>query len=368
MDDCLSAPADGRRVVRCGLAVAVVCGVVFGATSSTPAKAQPREQAHVRRTEVCVTARPSDGAADWLSGSRWRAASTPPGAPAIVLLHGGFAVHGLWDQPADRPVARMLAGRGFDVYAVDWLGPESPAGRPEGGGWYEDAGEVQGVVHQFVAAVRTGTVRAGGCDGSVVGGRPQSLVLVGHSGGAVMAASGYAGRYDDADAIVQANWSHFGFSPLFTDILGRAIARAVADGDDEVSLFETRQECEAVTMYKPGIEDELEGELCDLDELVPMPLGHFTTMPAVIARNMNQIASIGSSAPVLLTWAEHEAPWTPEQQRAEETMWRTTCRCDLTIWTQPASGHTFLWHRTSDLWVDQVVTWLSARGITAGRG
>ena len=363
-------PVPAPRNTR-GIAGAVVVTLLWGAAMAVipieRVDARPAASAPVRRTDACVTAKAADGSAEPLTGSRWLAPSAPPDAPAIVLAHGGFATHGLWDQPAHRPFARMLAARGFDVYAFDWLGPDSPAGRPEGGGRLERADEVQDFLHQFVAAVRAGTVRTNGCDGPVTGARPHSLVLVGTSGGALYGVSGYAGRYDDADAIVQAGWSHFGFSPLFTDILGRAIARAVLRGDDGVSLFKTQQECEAVTMYKPGIEEELVDELCDLDRLVPVPLGHFTSLPIVIGRNVTQIARVGSTAPVLLTWAEHEAPWTPEQKRAEETLWRTTCRCDLTVWTQPDAGHTFIWHRTSDLWVDQVVEWLAARGITAGR-
>jgi pimeloyl-ACP methyl ester carboxylesterase len=356
-----------KRGLTCAVVATLLWGAAMAVSPTAPAEARSAAPAHVRRVDACVIAQATDGSSEPLTGSRWLAASAPPDAPAIVLAHGAFATHGLWDQPAHRSVARMLAASGFDVYAFDWLGPNSPAGRPEGDGRLERADEVQDFLHRFVAAVRAGTVRTNGCDGPVTGARPHSLALVGTSGGALYGVSGYAGRYDDADAIVQAGWSHFGFSPTFADIFGRATGRAVLRGDDSVSLFKTQQECEDVTMYKPGIEEELVDELCDLDQLVTMPLGYLTSVPTVYARNLTQIPRVGSTAPVLLTWSDHEAPWTPEQQRAEESLWRTTCRCDLTVWTQPDAGHTFMWHRTSDLWVDQVVEWLAARGITAGR-
>jgi pimeloyl-ACP methyl ester carboxylesterase len=81
------------------------------------------------------------------------------------------------------------------------------------------------------------------------------------------------------------------------------------------------------------------------------------------AENDVAISQIGPGIPVLLTSGDHDTTAPPSAARADFAYYQAHCGCDVSQILLPDTGHLFQVHASLAGWVDDVVSWLAARGL-----
>lgn len=288
----------------------------------------------------------------------------------------GVAGQTTWDLRADVSAARRLARAGYVVLTYDLLGTHrSPYGLPQGERLLS-LGAHRRMLHEIVGQVRAGDYGIdGNCspgDGGVAGTGSPRVVLIGHSiGGAVV--GGYAGEFDDVDAVVPAGWSNKGMNPevLMPGGAGWNAARQEATGSGFLQFFRDdrgrldRDQCERFHLHRPGVDPAVRRALCTPPRIrsIGMTAGDFNSFGSTQVENQVRITRVGADLPVLLVWAQHDWVFRPEDRRAEEEHWRRHCGCRVTSWTQPRAGHEQQIHRSMPALTRRIVAWLHAHGL-----
>ena len=310
-----------------------------------------------------VVFNPGDPLPSTLSGVRYHQGRVAR-KTAIVLVHGSAFGHEIWDFDADASVARNLARAGYVVIAYDRLGVgASPYERPKGFGYALTIENHRDMLHQVVAQVKDGsyTVTRQGGDAEPAEAPSTTVVLIGHSaGGAIV--GGYAGKYGDVAAVVQASWSNSP-SPATLALVASVVLPQLATGDDYFDFFGGSAEyCREFTLYMPGMDPARAAAFC-APPFPRDPAGAFVSLRAAVAANKLFIRQVGSRLPVLLTWAREDFPVPQGAQDAETRYWIENCGCDVESWTQEDAGHAFQVHLSMPTFTDEVVSWLHSRGL-----
>jgi hypothetical protein len=66
---------------------------------------------------------------------------------------------------------------------------------------------------------------------------------------------------------------------------------------------------------------------------------------------------------VLLAAGDHDTTAPPEKVSADVAYYQAHCGCDVSRYTIPSSGHLYQVHASLPQFVDEVVSWLSSRGL-----
>jgi pimeloyl-ACP methyl ester carboxylesterase len=329
----------------------------------------PAAAASVRVTTVCLSVHnPGDPQASTLFGRRYTPGGATSATPAIVLVHGIASSTANWEFLPGFSVARNLAQAGYVVISYDRLG--FAKSRYSRSGNLILTGNHQSMLHELVGEVKNGnyaTTGAGDCSGVNASPGPGTQVphatvaVMGHSaGGAIV--QGYAGRFHDVAAVVQADYSNQGHGAI-VDSQFATVGAKIAAGDDYPQFFDNRQQCLAFNIHPPGAVPSVVDVACNPGGFVRTPAGEFTGFPALQQTNNTFIPQTGTT-PVLLGYADHDAAFPPEAADADERYWRTACAgCDVTRLEQTNSGHLFPAHRVMPSWVNGVVSWLRSKGI-----
>jgi pimeloyl-ACP methyl ester carboxylesterase len=349
--------------------VGVTCAALAAAAQAAHAQA---DEGGLQVETVCFTAYvANDQVATPLYGLRYTNGEETSDTPAIVLVHGYASSTGNWDFTPNWSVARKLARQGYVVISYDRPGfARSPyAGDPTrlGTFWQRDA------LHQVVMQVRQGTYllpNQDSCGPSVP--KAQStlaspdVVIVGHSqGGRIV--QGYPGAYHDVAAMIQ------------TDIGGPMIAappnpiptptppptfppdpRVPVPPPGYAQFFSNRQACEAFNVNWRGAVQEAVDIACDPSQFVYSP--NPTIEPEGAPSTEDLIKQTGP-IPVLLSWGDSDVIAPIYNDELHYQYWLQNCRCDVSRLYLPDTGHLFQVHKSLDLWVSWVTTWLSDRGL-----
>ena len=354
--------------------LAVICAATATASLATAAQAADGGMAggQLQVQTVCFTAyNAGDQLPTTLYGLRYSNGQQTSQTPAIVLVHGYASSTGNWDFTPNWSVARKLAQQGYVVISYDRPGfARSPyAGDPTRLGTFYQ----RDVLHQVVMQVRHGTYllpNQDSCAPSVP--KAQStlaspdVVIVGHSqGGRIV--QGYPGAYHDVAAMIQ------------TDIGGPMIQappnpiptptppptfppdpRVPTPPPGYAQFFNNRQACEAFNVNWRGVVQEAVDVACDPTQFVYSPNPTVDPPGAPTAEDL--IKQTGP-IPVLLSWGDSDVIAPIYNDELHYQYWLQNCRCDVSRLYLPDTGHLFQVHKSLDLWVSWVTTWLSDRGL-----
>src|SRR4051794_7642519 len=307
-----------------------------------------------------------------LYGLRYTNGAQTGQTPAIVLVHGYASSTANWDFTPNWSVARKLVQQGYVVISYDRPGfARSPyAGDPATLGTFYQRDDL----HQVVMQVRHGTYllpNQDSCDPQV----PKSqgtlaspnVVIVGHSqGGGIV--QGYPGAYHDVAAMIQ------------TDIGGPMIdapanptppttptpptfppdPRVPVPPPGYAQFFNNRQACEAFNVNWRGAVQDVIDLACDPTQFVYSP--NPTRDPTGAPTASDLIKQTGP-VHVLLTWGDSDIIAPIYNDELQYRFWLQNCGCDVSRMYLPDTGHLFMVHKSLDLWISWVTTWLSDRGL-----
>lgn len=315
-----------------------------------------------------VVQNPGDPQPSDVYGVRYHIGPVTPKSDVIILVHGSATSHVVWDFTPGYSVASYMARAGYVVIAYDRLGfGQSPYLRPKGFGHLLTLRNQQEMLHQIVAQVRAGDY-ARSRDRKCPSQSPHAMaassriILMGHSaGGAIV--GGYAGRYHDVAAVVQAAWSNQGISPDALAQLSSIVAPQLAAGQDYVYFFDTEPHCQRFAFYMPGMEADLADKVCDPKNYVASPAPDFTDAAAISQTNNAFITQVGPGLPVLLASADHDFVFPSDRETADTQYWKDHCGCDLTSWVQTDAGHVMQLQESMSTFTAEVVSWLRSKGF-----
>src|SRR3954454_18821843 len=311
-----------------------------------------------------------------LYGLRYTNGARTSQTPAIVLVHGYASSTANWDFTPNWSVARKLVQQGYVVISYDRPGfARSPyAGDPTTLGTFYQRGDL----HQVVMQVRHGTYLLPNQDSCA----PQlpkaqstlaspNVAIVGHSqGGGIV--QGYPGAYHDVAAMIQ------------TDIGGPMIdapanpippatptpptfppdPRVPAPPPGYAQFFNNRQACEAFNVNWRGAVQDVIDLACDPTQFVYSP--NPTRDPTGAPTASDLIKQTGP-VHVLLTWGDSDIIAPIYNDELQYRFWLQNCGCDVSRMYLPDTGHLFMVHKSLDLWISWVTTWLSDRGLAPTR-
>src|SRR4051794_32858945 len=354
-----------RRVTAAALAVAINVSLVAAA-----AAAQPGSKVHpsLRVSTVCFPVTDPAGLPRTLFGQRYAPPGAKPSTPAIVLVHGIASSTANWDFSPAWSTARALASAGYVVYSYDRLGyARSSYFDVPGGGATLTTHEHRRMLHEVVQDVQRGgyaTSASDDCAAARPGGRAsRSVVILGHSAGGWIVA-GYPGTYHDVAAMIQTS--------IFATTAGAAAQSSQSSQGghfdpnpqhpDYFDFFHQRSECESFNVYPPGAVQWVVDIACT-PPFIPSPFGEITDLPAKLAEDDAAIAQIGPGIPVLLAAGDHDTTAPPEKVAADFAYYKAHCGCDVSQYTIPNSGHLWQVHAAMPQVVNEVVRWLSSRGL-----
>ncbi|MGA9856426.1 MAG: alpha/beta hydrolase, partial [Solirubrobacteraceae bacterium] len=322
-------------------------------------------------TSVCLPVTNPAGGRSLLYGQRFTDGPISGSAPAIVLVHGIASSTEDWDFSPTWSVARALASAGFVVYSYDRLGyAASNYFAQTGGGYSLTTAAHRAMLHDVVSDVKSGaysTTTGSDCSGVTRAGGDHSVkvVVIGHSAGGWVV-SGYPGQYHDVAAMVQADISGSagggGASPLGGNSSGGAFTPDPAH-PDYFQFFQTAQNCYDFNTYAPG-EVAYAAQIACTPPYLDSPYGEIADLGAKYAQNDAEIAMIGPSIPVLLTSGVQDTTDPPASAQADYAYYQAHCGCNVSQLLLPDTAHLFQVHRSLPVWVDHVVNWLSAHGVT----
>lgn len=325
----------------------------------------------MRVVPVCLPVTNPAGGQSVLYGERFEDGRVTRSTPAIVLVHGIASSTEDWDFSPTWSVARALASAGYLVFSYDRLGYANSSYYSQVGGGYTLTTQAhRAMLHDVVGDVKTGSYgvsSTGNCAGTTTPGRTRSrrVVIIGHSAGGWVVA-GYPGEYHDVAAMIQ------------TDISGSAGGSAAPplgsssgggftpdpNHPDYFQFFQTTQECLEFNTYAPGVVQYAANIACT-PPFLDSPYGEITDLPAMYAQNDAYISMIGPSIPVLLTSGAEDTTDPPSSADADYAYYKAHCGCDVSQLLLPNTAHLFMVHTSLPSWVDHVVGWLGAHGLSA---
>jgi pimeloyl-ACP methyl ester carboxylesterase len=324
-------------------------------------------------TTTCFAVTNPAGGQSTLFGLRYidTAGRIRAGTPAIVLVHGIASSTENWDFSPTWSVARALAAAGYVVYSYDRLGyaASSYFSQPGGGATLTTAAH-RDELHQIVGEVQHGsyTTTAGtSCaprhrPGTV---RSNKVVIIGHSAGGWIVA-GYPGEHHDVAAMIQADINGSDAQPP----AGTPAPPSSTGGGftpdpshpDYFQFFQTRQNCQDFNTYPPG-EVAYVVQVACTPPFLDSPFGEITDLAAMYAENDASIAKIGPTIPVLLTSGEQDTTDPTVDADADYAYYKQHCGCNVTQVLLPNTAHLFMVHKSLPTWLNDVVSWLRAKGI-----
>jgi pimeloyl-ACP methyl ester carboxylesterase len=368
-----------RRTIA-ALTVVAMAMLAAAAGASTRGH-QPMPEMHfghrINVASVCFGVTNPAGGQSTLFGQRYvDAASRPdPSAPAIVLVHGIASSTENWDFSPTWSVARALAAAGYVVYSYDRLGyAQSSYFNQPGGGLTLTTAAHRAELHQIVGEVKTGgytTTRGTDCGfpgrrGTV---RSRRVVIIGHSAGGWIVA-GYPGEYHDVAAMIQAdiNGSNAQPPPGTPPPPPSQGGGFTPDPShpDYFEFFQTSQNCQDFNTYPPG-EVAYVVQIACTPPFLDSPFGEITDIAAMYAENDTSIAMIGPSIPVLLTSGAEDTTDPPVDADADYAYYKQHCGCDVSQLLFANTAHLFMVHQSLPVWLNDVVGWLSSRGVRPAR-
>jgi pimeloyl-ACP methyl ester carboxylesterase len=377
-------PDSGRRGAS-GVVVAVLAAVVlatFAASASASAGAHqtvPRMLFNHRMTvaTVCFGVTNPAGSQSMLYGLRYtdNRGRVDPSTPAIVLVHGIASSTENWDFSPTWSVARALAAAGYVVYSYDRLGyAKSNYFSQPGGGTTLTTAAHRAELHQIVGEVKSGrytTTHGSDCSApqhpSTV--HNSRVVIIGHSAGGWIVA-GYPGEHHDVAAMIQADIDGSNAqpppgTPPPTPSTGGGFTPDPAH-PDYFEFFQTRQNCEDFNTYPPG-EVAYVVQIACTPPFLDSPFGEITDLATMFPENDASISMIGPSIPVLLTSGAEDATDPPVDADADYAFYKQNCECDVRQVLLPNTAHLFMVHQSLPIWLNDVVDWLSAKGVRPAR-
>jgi pimeloyl-ACP methyl ester carboxylesterase len=364
-----------------GVVVAVLAAVVlatFAASASASAgghQAVPRMLFNHRMAvaTVCFAVTNPAGSQSMLYGLRYtdNRGRVDPSTPAIVLVHGIASSTENWDFSPTWSVARALAAAGYVVYSYDRLGyAKSSYFSQPGGGTTLSTAAHRAELHQIVGEVKSGrytTTHGSNCSApqhpSTV--HNSRVVIIGHSAGGWIVA-GYPGEYHDVAAMIQADIDGSNAqpppgTPLPTPSTGGGFTPD-PNHPDYFEFFQTRQNCEDFNTYPPG-EVAYVVQIACTPPFLDSPFGEITDLATMFPENDAAISMIGPSIPVLLTSGAQDTTDPPVDADADYAFYKQNCGCDVRQVLLPNTAHLFMVHRSLPIWLNDVVDWLSAKGV-----
>jgi pimeloyl-ACP methyl ester carboxylesterase len=355
----------GRMLRRSLLALA--CATVAATGASATAHADG-----LTIKTVCFTVyNGTDKFPSTLYGLRYTNGHETSQTPAIVLVHGIASSTANWDFTPDWSLARKLANEGYVVISYDRLGyaRSTYAGDPSTLYTYNQRDHL----HQLVMQVQHGTYllpNSDNCGPSV----PKSqttlanpnVVIVGHSaGGSVV--QGYPGTYHDVKAMVQADISGPQIDAPANPIPPANPTPPTFPADPNLpvpppgysNFFDSRQACEAFNFDWAGAVQAVVDVACDPTQFVVSPI---TKTPAGLPSSSDLIKQTGP-IPILLTWGDSDGIAPIYNDELQYRFWQQNCHCDVSRMYLPDTGHLFMAHKSLNLWIDWVTSWLTQRGL-----
>jgi pimeloyl-ACP methyl ester carboxylesterase len=330
---------------------------------------------------ICLPVTNPAGGQSVLYGQRFTDGPVTAATPAIVLVHGIASSTQTWDFSPTWSVARALASAGYVVYSYDRLGYAQSSYYSQPGGGYSLTTEAhRQMLHDVVNDVKTagyGVTTASNCAEPTSPGTMKSsrVVVIGHSAGGWVV-SGYPGEYHDVAAMVEADISGSAggsaSAPLGGNSQGGGFTPDPAH-PDYFQFFQSQTDCYEFNTYTPGVV-AYAAQIACTPPYLDSPYGEIGDLPAKYAQDDAYIAQIGPSIPVLLTSGEEDTTDPPSSAQADLAYYQAHCGCDVSQLLFPDTAHLFMVHRSLAEWVDDVVNWLSAHGIsgtpssTAGGG
>jgi pimeloyl-ACP methyl ester carboxylesterase len=344
-----------------------------------------------------------------LIGTRFASSKSDPNR-VMLLVYGHAGLRQLWDWQPNYSVARNFARAGYLVITYDRLTSGESTFQPSVLGDTVTYDADREMISEIIEQIR-GTypfpveAPSGPCSYPGAGaGRHPKVILIGHSLGGAMAGS-YAGLYSKiapVDAVVQADWSNGGDSDEANrDIDAKAASPAdiaagyatifLDDGSTPASKSVSAQTCaETTRLLLPAglpVSSAALATVCDPSSFAPVPYGDYVSAAASNQENEALIANTPSQLPVLLVFADHDCLFPPASspsnpspcastttgggcdsqgcQQDEVNIWKTLCPCkgNVSTWTEPDSGHSFMYSETMPEFTDAVVSWLHSRSL-----
>jgi pimeloyl-ACP methyl ester carboxylesterase len=322
---------------------------------------------------VCFAVTNPAGGQSILYGQRYTDSPgrVEPSSPAIVLVHGIASSTENWDFSPTWSVARALAAAGYVVYSYDRLGyaKSSYFSQPGGGSTLTTAAH-RAELHQIVGEVKSGgytTTSGPDCSARQRPGtiRSRRVVIIGHSAGGWIVA-GYPGEHHDIAAMIQADIDGSNAQPP----PGTPPPPPSTGGGftpdpnhpDYFEFFQTRQNCEDFNTYPPG-EVAYVVQIACTPPFLDSPFGEITDLAVMFPENDASISMIGPSIPVLLTSGEQDTTDPPVDADADYAFYKQHCGCDVRQVLLPNTAHLFMVHQSLPIWLNDVVDWLSAKGV-----
>jgi pimeloyl-ACP methyl ester carboxylesterase len=370
---------EGRWAVLALLVVVSMATFAAGAAADS-GHAQQAPRMHfgdrVKVATVCFSVTNPEGGQSTLYGLRYTDTGRPvdPATPAIVLVHGIASSTENWDFSPTWSVARALAAAGYVVYSYDRLGyAKSSYFDHPGGGVTLTTAAHRAELHQVVGEVQTGdyaTTAGSDCSAPQTPARRHNrrVVIIGHSAGGWIVA-GYPGTYHDVAAMIQTDIDGSGAQPPpGTPIPPGPPVSTTPDPShpDYFEFFQTRQDCENFNVYPPG-EVAYVVQIACAPPFLDSPFGEVQDFPVKFAQNDAAINMIGPSIPVLLTSGDHDGVDPPVVADADYAYYKQHCGCDVTQVLLRDTAHLFMVHQSLPVWANQVVAWLSAKGLPPAR-
>jgi pimeloyl-ACP methyl ester carboxylesterase len=352
--------------VCCGAAGAAALGI------GTQAAKGAASGGGVTVQTVCFTIyNGSDQSPTTLYGLRYTNGNETGRTPAIVLVHGYASSTANWDFTPNWSVARKLVQQGYVVISYDRPGfARSPyAGDPTRLGTFYQRDDL----HQVVMQVRHGTYLVANQDSCAPAvAKTQSalaspmVVIVGHSqGGSIV--QGYPGAYHDVSAMIQADISGPMIQAPPNPIPAPAPPptfppdpRVPTPPPGYAQFFNNRQACEAFNVNWKGAVQDVVDIACDPTQFVYSPN---PTVDPQGAPTPQQLIPQTGPIPVLLTWGDSDIIAPIYNDELQYQYWLQNCHCDVSRLYLPDTGHLFMVHKSLDLWISWVTTWLSEHGL-----
>src|SRR3954470_21300343 len=358
-----------RNRLRCMLVAASVAGAALClAGPATAAEPKMKIDPRLRIATVCFPVTDPTGLPRTLYGKRYAPPAASPSTPAIVLVHGIASSTANWDFSPTWSTARALATAGYVVYSYDRLGyARSSYFDMPGDGETLTTREHRRMLHQVVQDVKSGgyaTSATDDCAAAQPGGTSsRSVVILGHSAGGWIVA-GYPGTYHDVAAMIQTS--------IFATTAGAAAQSSQSSQGghfdpnpqhpDYFDFFHQRSDCESFNLYPPGAVPWVVDIAC-APPFIPSPFGEITDFAVKLAEDDAAIAQIGPGTPVLLAAGDHDTTAPPEKVAADYAYYKAHCGCDVSRYTIPNSGHLWQVHAALPQVVNEVVQWLTSRGL-----
>ena len=272
-----------------------------------------------------------------------------------LLIHGATYGKSYWDWPQQRySYVRAALAAGYSTLAVDRLGV-GESSRPASE--LVDGATNAFVLHQWVGALRGGTLRHGGF---------RRVVSVGHSLGSALAVE-EAGTYHDVDAIVLSGFLHStgpGVAPVGAALYPAAFDPKFAGTITDQGYLTTQPGLRSVFYWLPGADPDVIAEDETLKE--PMSAAEFPGLNTGVYNPPGTNPSSAVDVPVLLATGSRDSLFcggqvtckSTSQVRANETpYWPNAPRFDVAL--IPLSGHDVNLHRTAPVFFVASQAWIA---------